>query len=223
MDPTLHLSTFHFVHWCPIYVLLQLLHSLFDILHTDCFKSFSYFEPSFQYLQSCGQVMFQILDLLLFGFCMYLLILVIIFFTKRFLTGSALGGVGRLLEMSLAEYVFRTIHFKYHINSCVDEDAVTHHRKDTMSSSIYGSNALLTKPAHSLAPSFGALLLRPYGYGATTDGSAGYHPDIQYALFYMLVYSNLICAIVQLLLWLFYSLHSQHLKETRRRVIELRE
>lgn len=101
----------------------------------------------------------------------------------------------------------------------MDEDAVSHARKHTMASSIFGINALLTKPAQSIAPSIGALVLQPFGYGDSAPG-ASLHPNIGNALFLLLVWCNIVCAVVQVAVWWFYDLHSHNLKNVKRAIEE---
>ena len=95
-----------------------------------------------------------------------------------------LGSVGRLLEIALS--------------NVVDEDYVVFKRKEKNSGNTFGINALLTKPAYSLAPSVAALFVNQdkVESGAST-------------LFYLFVVGNLVCAALQLVFWKFYSLKGQ--------------
>lgn len=96
-----------------------------------------------------------------------------------------LGSVGRLLEISLS--------------NVVDEDFRTNKRSEKSSGNIYGINALLTKPAFSIAPSIAALFI---GKDAQSNDSTTAMPT----LFYLFVFGNLVCAVLQIVLWKFYTL-----------------
>ncbi|KAG2379074.1 hypothetical protein C9374_007712 [Naegleria lovaniensis] len=124
------------------------------------------------------------------------LLLFLIFVSEDHLRGSmlptlflfvnliVLGSVGRLLEISLSKVV--------------DEDCYYYKRKEKNSGNIYGINALLTKPAFSLAPSIAALFIGK----DDSSSSNGSMPT----LFYLFVIGNLVCALLQLILWRFYTL-----------------
>ncbi|KAL9644403.1 hypothetical protein ABK040_013632 [Willaertia magna] len=92
-----------------------------------------------------------------------------------------IGSVGRLLEISLA--------------NIVDEDMFIYFRKFKNSGNIFGINALLTKPASSIAPSIGTFIL---------NLNENY-------LFYLFVFTNLITATLQYLLWKYFDLHGTKL------------
>jgi Na+/melibiose symporter-like transporter len=114
-------------------------------------------------------------------------------------TLSALGAVGTLLTLALA--------------LVVDEDHVMKKRANSMSSSVYGINALLTKPALSVAPSLGTYYLKKYGYGENTIS-----PDLGIGLFKLLVWGNLISAVLQVIVWSKNTLRGKYLERVKKEI-----
>lgn len=102
-----------------------------------------------------------------------------------------LGSVGRLLEISLSKVV--------------DEDCHCYKRKEKNSGNIYGINALLTKPAFSLAPSLATIFVGKDDESTTTTVK-GISNGSMPTLFYLFVIGNLVCALLQFVLWRFYTL-----------------
>lgn len=76
---------------------------------------------------------------------------------------------------------------------------------------IFGTNALFTKPAQSLAPMMVVHILSWYGYketlGVNKDkASSGTSPQLLDAMFFLLCLIPLVIAIVQIVFWKLYPL-----------------
>jgi Na+/melibiose symporter-like transporter len=112
-----------------------------------------------------------------------------------------------------------------------------------MSSSFFGINALLTKPAQSIIPVLTVGLWTAYGYRKTDDAEAvsgaapaadgGASPaanpilsspqaaQLQHVIFLCCTLGPLLTGLVQALLWRHYSLHGARLVQVKRRLAVL--
>ncbi|XP_041368158.1 transmembrane protein 180-like [Gigantopelta aegis] len=112
------------------------------------------------------------------------------------------------------------------ISDLVDEDCVMHRRKQAVSALMFGTAALLSKPGQTLAPLIGTwLLAMETGHdifqSGNESGSIRKHledmdPKSQMlhrqGCFNLLVYIPIVCAIMQLLVWMQFSLHGHRLR-----------
>lgn len=91
--------------------------------------------------------------------------------------------------------------------------------RQPLSSMVYGTNALITKPAHSFAPMITVVILNRYGYesmkssieagdldGLPQDQLAG----LQAAMFYIMCLAPVLVGLVQLFIWSFYTIRNSH-------------
>jgi len=67
-----------------------------------------------------------------------------------------------MVDYALCSAVFGT--FNLLVSDIIDDDMLNFKRSSPLSSSIFGTNALITKPAISLAPMLIVYLLNPYGF-----------------------------------------------------------
>jgi hypothetical protein len=89
----------------------------------------------------------------------------------------------------------------------VDEDRVVHSRNSSISSLIFGVNALFTKPGQSLAPILGWRILRMTSL-----------EEENYYIFTMVCLVPFLCAISQAYLWNLFTLKGFYLKEIKRKL-----
>jgi Na+/melibiose symporter-like transporter len=133
------------------------------------------------------------------------------------------------------------------LSELIDEDFVTHRGSRgglgggaPMSSSFFGINALLTKPAQSIIPVLTVGLWTAYGYRKTDDVEAAPAADgavaspaanpilsspqaaqLQHVIFLCCTLGPLLTGLVQALLWRHYSLHGARLAQVKRRLAML--
>lgn len=102
--------------------------------------------------------------------------------------------------------------FNLSVSDIIDNDMEKYHRNAPVSSMIFGSNALFTKPAQSLAPMLVVHILSWYGYKKTQDISkdtsnlGARNQQLLDAMFGLLCIIPLIVATVQIIVWKFYPL-----------------
>ncbi|XP_063286433.1 transmembrane protein 180-like [Pelobates fuscus] len=105
--------------------------------------------------------------------------------------------------------------FNLPIADIVDADMEKYKRKSPISSMVFGTNALFTKPAQSLAPMLVVAILNKYGYEHLTSKIDQPDPslflDLHGAMFYMTCLVPLCIAIAQIIIWTPYSIRSSHI------------
>ncbi len=84
---------------------------------------------------------------------------------------------------------------------------------------VFGTNALITKPAISIAPMITVALLNRYGYEAVKRGSpmpAGLsETDLHTCMFHLLVMTPIVVGILQILIWSRYTTRNSHLQVSK--------
>ncbi|XP_063270666.1 transmembrane protein 180-like isoform X2 [Prinia subflava] len=105
--------------------------------------------------------------------------------------------------------------FNLPLADIVDADFIKHKRRLPLSSMVFGTNALFTKPAQSLAPMVVVKILNHYGYYNLNNVPGG--PDIRSfldlhdAMFYLVCLVPLCIAVLQILTWTPFSIQNSHL------------
>ncbi|XP_076866250.1 transmembrane protein 180-like [Brachyhypopomus gauderio] len=95
----------------------------------------------------------------------------------------------------------------------IDSDMTKYKRSSPLSSMVFGTNALFTKPAQSLAPMLVVSILNLYGYEEMKDGQAA-DPSALEALHNVMFY--LVCVVpvcvttLQLIAWRPFSIRNSH-------------
>ncbi|XP_027539588.1 transmembrane protein 180-like [Neopelma chrysocephalum] len=103
--------------------------------------------------------------------------------------------------------------FNLPLADIVDADLVKHKRRSPLSSMVFGTNALFTKPAQSLAPMLVVKVLNQFGYRNLNNVD---HPDARTFLDLHDAMFNLIClvplciAVMQVLTWTPFSIQNSH-------------
>ncbi|NXM68262.1 MF13A protein, partial [Serilophus lunatus] len=102
--------------------------------------------------------------------------------------------------------------FNLPLADIVDADLVKHKRRSPLSSMVFGTNALFTKPAQSLAPMLVVSILNQFGYRNLNNVFG--QPDIrsflglQDAMFYLICLVPLCTAVIQVLMWTPFSIQN---------------
>ncbi|KAM7038741.1 transmembrane protein 180-like isoform 1-T1 [Acridotheres tristis] len=106
--------------------------------------------------------------------------------------------------------------FNLPLADIIDADLIKHKRRLPLSSMVFGTNALFTKPAQSLAPMIVVKILNHYGYYNLNNVPS--HPDISRsfldlhdAMFYLVCLVPLCIAVLQILIWTPFSIQNSHL------------
>ncbi|XP_030814417.1 transmembrane protein 180-like isoform X2 [Camarhynchus parvulus] len=105
--------------------------------------------------------------------------------------------------------------FNLPLADIVDADLIKHKRRLPLSSMVFGTNALFTKPAQSLAPMVVVAILNHYGYYNLNNVPG--RPDIRSfldlhdAMFYLVCLVPLCIAVLQILTWTPFSIQNSHL------------
>uniref|UniRef100_A0A8D0GG98 Transmembrane protein 180 n=1 Tax=Sphenodon punctatus TaxID=8508 RepID=A0A8D0GG98_SPHPU len=105
--------------------------------------------------------------------------------------------------------------FNLPLADIVDADLIKHKRRSPLSSMVFGTNALFTKPAQSLAPILVVTVLNQFGYENLNNKAADPDPSLflglHDAMFYMICLVPLCIAFVQNLTWTPFSIQNSHL------------
>eukprot|EP01065_Artemidia_motanka_P017001 TRINITY_DN20578_c0_g1_i1.p1 TRINITY_DN20578_c0_g1~~TRINITY_DN20578_c0_g1_i1.p1 ORF type:complete len:535 (+),score=155.93 TRINITY_DN20578_c0_g1_i1:56-1660(+) len=88
------------------------------------------------------------------------------------------------------------------VTDLIDEDTVMHRRSQSMSSMMFGSVALFTKPGQSLAPMFGAFVLARHTEPA----------DVWFAVLRLVTCVPLVLAVAEAAVWARYALDGARLR-----------
>ncbi|CAM9417617.1 unnamed protein product [Choristocarpus tenellus] len=101
----------------------------------------------------------------------------------------------------------------------IDEDMLINKRRESMSVSVHGVQALFVKPAQSLAPILGVAFL-PAGAMKTNVADMTPHQAgvVEAAAFKLLWAVPTVCGVIQVLIWRAYRLHGAVLKEMKLRL-----
>ncbi|NWY76689.1 MF13A protein, partial [Erithacus rubecula] len=93
--------------------------------------------------------------------------------------------------------------FNLPLADIVDADLIKHKRRLPLSSMVFGTNALFTKPAQSLAPMIVVTILNHYGYYNLNN-----LPDLHDAMFYLVCLVPFCIAVLQILTWTPFSIQN---------------
>ncbi|KAI1883902.1 hypothetical protein AGOR_G00220870 [Albula goreensis] len=104
--------------------------------------------------------------------------------------------------------------FNLPLADIIDSDLHTHKRRSPLSSMVFGTNALFTKPAQSLAPMLVVSILNQFGYEKLKEASAAADPSslqaLHSAMFSLVCLVPLCVAAVQILAWRPFSIQDSH-------------
>jgi len=125
------------------------------------------------------------------------------------------------------------------ISDLVDEDFVKYKRKSPVSALVFGTAALLSKPGQTLAPLVGSYMLylqtgksifmnQNLQSGINSENNHDYinHEDesqVKHGCFIILTMIPIVCAVMQLFIWQFFTLKDNKLKQVKRDRIHIEE
>ena len=93
----------------------------------------------------------------------------------------------------------------------IDGDRVKNKRKESVSTSVHGVQALIVKPSQSLAPMLGVWLLSRNGLHDNKEYSVESNTKLQHAIFLLMFGVPLICTMCQYFIWRQYDLKGDKL------------
>ncbi|KAG7459383.1 hypothetical protein MATL_G00210030 [Megalops atlanticus] len=109
--------------------------------------------------------------------------------------------------------------FNLPLADIIDSDLHKHKRRSPLSSMVFGTNALFTKPAQSLAPMLVVSILNQFGYEDLKDaGPAADSSSLQTlhsVMFYLVCLVPMFVAAVQILAWRPFSIRDSHTVDTK--------
>ncbi|KAJ4931822.1 hypothetical protein JOQ06_010262 [Pogonophryne albipinna] len=101
----------------------------------------------------------------------------------------------------------------------IDKDMQKYKRSSPLSSMVFGTNALFTKPAQSLAPMIVLTILNQFGYEQLKEAETGSNPSawgsLRSVMFYLVCLVPLCVAALQVLSWRLFSIRSSHTVDTK--------
>ncbi|XP_029433552.1 transmembrane protein 180-like [Rhinatrema bivittatum] len=104
--------------------------------------------------------------------------------------------------------------FNLPLADIVDADLEKYKRRSPLSSMVFGTNALFTKPAQSLAPMLVVTILNQFGYENLNNKSVQPDPSLflglHDAMFSLICLIPLLIAIIQIVVWTPYSIRNSH-------------
>ncbi|XP_060696574.1 transmembrane protein 180-like [Hemiscyllium ocellatum] len=104
--------------------------------------------------------------------------------------------------------------FNLPLADIVDADFQNYKRSFPLSSMVFGTNALFTKPAQSLAPMLVVTILNQFDYEKLKDNFAlsqqSVLQDLHGAMFYLVCLTPMCIAFLQILAWTPYSIRDSH-------------
>ncbi|KAK1164856.1 transmembrane protein 180-like [Acipenser oxyrinchus oxyrinchus] len=104
--------------------------------------------------------------------------------------------------------------FNLPLADIIDADLYKHKRSTPLSSMVFGTNALFTKPAQSLAPMLVVSILNQVGYEKLKDIAAvsdkGSLQELHDVMFYLVCLVPVCVAALQILAWTPYSIRESH-------------
>lgn len=109
--------------------------------------------------------------------------------------------------------------FNLPLADIIDTDMQKYKRSSPLSSMVFGTNALFTKPAQSLAPMLVLNILNQFGYEQLKAQGAGSSPgsveSLHTVMFYLVCLVPLCVASLQILAWRPFSIRSSHTMDAK--------
>lgn len=101
----------------------------------------------------------------------------------------------------------------------IDTDMQMYKRSSPLSSMVFGTNALFTKPGQSLAPMIVINILNQFGYEQLKDAARDSHSSalesLHTVMFYLVCLVPMCVATVQILAWRPFSIRNSHIVDTK--------
>lgn len=109
--------------------------------------------------------------------------------------------------------------FNLPLADIIDTDLLKYKRSSPLSSMVFGTNALFTKPAQSLAPMTVLYILNQFGYEQLKDAARDSNPSglesLHSIMFYLVCLVPMSVAALQALVWRPFSIRNSHTVETK--------
>ncbi|XP_039630673.1 transmembrane protein 180 [Polypterus senegalus] len=111
--------------------------------------------------------------------------------------------------------------FNLPLADIIDTDLQKHQRSSPLSSMVFGTNALFTKPAQSLAPMLVVTILNQFDYEKMKEAATStldLRPQLQplhEAMFYLVCLLPACVALLQMLVWKPFSIRDSHIVESK--------
>ncbi|KAL0993162.1 hypothetical protein UPYG_G00104060 [Umbra pygmaea] len=109
--------------------------------------------------------------------------------------------------------------FNLPLADIIDSDLQKHQRSSPLSSMVFGTNALFTKPAQSLAPIMVVSILNQFGYESLKDAGKEANPSdlevLHKTMFYLVCVVPMCVAALQVLIWRPFSIRNSHTVDTK--------
>ncbi|CAC5379016.1 unnamed protein product [Mytilus coruscus] len=99
--------------------------------------------------------------------------------------------------------------FNMPLSDIADDNMTKYKRKHPISSMVFGTNALITKPAISLAPMFVVAILNLYGYSELKDQKREGSEELRTAMFTLVCFYSVIIGAIQFISWSFFSIRGK--------------
>ncbi|XP_061701659.1 transmembrane protein 180-like isoform X2 [Syngnathoides biaculeatus] len=159
----------------------------------------------------CPQLLVLICDRLLHSLGYYRIILYT--FYLECWGGVTIVGLRRVLVQASFSL------FGLPLADIIDADMHKYKRSSPLSSMVFGTNALFTKPAQSLAPMLVLNILNQFGYEEMKDAGRDSDPralsSLHSVMFYMVCAVPMCVAGVQILAWRLFSIRSSHTVDSK--------
>uniref|UniRef100_A0A673YX31 Major facilitator superfamily domain containing 13a-like n=1 Tax=Salmo trutta TaxID=8032 RepID=A0A673YX31_SALTR len=108
--------------------------------------------------------------------------------------------------------------FNLPLADIIDSDLQRHKRSSPLSSMVFGTNALFTKPAQSLAPMLVVSILNQFGYENLKDAGRDANPSdleaLHTTMFYLVCVVPMCVAALQVSAWKPFSIRNSHTVDT---------
>uniref|UniRef100_A0AAZ3RH75 Transmembrane protein 180 n=1 Tax=Oncorhynchus tshawytscha TaxID=74940 RepID=A0AAZ3RH75_ONCTS len=108
--------------------------------------------------------------------------------------------------------------FNLPLADIIDSDLQRHKRSSPLSSMVFGTNALFTKPAQSLAPMLVVSILNQFGYENLKDAGRDANPSdleaLHTTMFYLVCVVPMCIAALQVFAWKPFSIRNSHTVDT---------
>ncbi|XP_056607709.1 transmembrane protein 180-like isoform X2 [Triplophysa dalaica] len=109
--------------------------------------------------------------------------------------------------------------FNLPLADIIDSDLQKYKRSSPLSSMVFGTNALFTKPAQSLAPMLVVSILNQYGYAEIKDAGKNADPStlqsLHSTMFYLVCVVPMCVAALQVLAWRPFSIRDTHTLDSK--------
>ncbi|TRZ00700.1 hypothetical protein DNTS_013048 [Danionella cerebrum] len=105
--------------------------------------------------------------------------------------------------------------FNLPLADIIDSDLQKHKRSSPLSSMVFGTNALFTKPAQSLAPMLAVSVLNRYSYAELDELDSRAVESLRGCMFLLVCLLPLCVSLLQMCVWRLFSIRDSHTLDTK--------